>query len=70
MTYAVEYSVDGGPLTKLVDGIPLEDTARHTAKRSLTVNKAHFARVINEDSGGEVWSVSLADDGSFLESDG
>ena len=70
MTYAVEYSVNGGPLIKLIDGVLLEDTAKHTARRSLSVNSAHFARVINEDSGGEIWSVSVGDDGSLIESDG
>lgn len=70
MTYAVEYSVNGRPLTKLLDGVLSEDTAKHHARRSLTINNAHFARVINEDSGGEIWSVSLSDDGSLIESGG
>lgn len=66
MTYTVEI-LRGGALVVLEDGITFEHIARHKAVDSIKENMTTFARVISNDSGGEIWSAALQDNGDITE---
>jgi len=67
MTFRVEYNHETSGLIPVDDAIELQETAQEVARKSVGLEGATFARVINNDTQGEVWSVKKLDDGSLLE---
>jgi hypothetical protein len=64
MPYTVKILKDE-QLVVLHTGIEPESTARNKARLSVEQKKTSFASVISEDSGGEIWSARLNEDGSI-----
>lgn len=64
MTYRVEYNHKSSGLICVEAGIELKEDAQILARRTLDIEGATFARVIDEDSEGEVWSVRAEGDGT------
>jgi hypothetical protein len=67
MTYRVEYNHETSGLIAVQAGIELRHTAQVLARKSLDTEGATFARVVNEDSEGEVWSIRRGEGGMLLE---
>lgn len=68
MTYRVEFNHETSGFIAVEEGIELLHTAQVLARETLHAEGLTFARVVNEDSAGEVWSVRKGEDGEFLES--
>lgn len=61
MAFLVEYYREGRLIGSTPWGGTL-DATKHLARRGVKMHKADFARVMNDASGAEVWSIR--DDGS------
>lgn len=67
MAFRVEFNHETSGFITVQEGVELEDMAKTLAQESLQIEGATFARVVNEDSQGEVWSVRKNDHGSVAE---
>ncbi len=68
MTYRVEYNHETSGLIAVQAGVEHRHAAQVLARESLDTEGATFARVVNEESEGEVWSVRRGEGGTLLES--
>ncbi|CDZ65229.1 Hypothetical protein NGAL_HAMBI2605_34980 [Neorhizobium galegae bv. orientalis] len=61
MAYRIEYKKSDGSFGTAQTGVEEQTTAQHLAEKTLRIQKTDFVRIINEASGGEVWSIRADD---------